>query len=160
MTVFKHFPPRKKGDELYQEDTMIIGLDVGGTYTDVVLLGDEGIVRAIKVLTDAKALFKTVLSGLDSITEGIPPENIRRIVLSTTLTTNAIAQAKISNVGMIVSSGPGIDPEFYRTHAHYVAVCGSIDHRGREIEPVNTCEIEEFARQFRCRRDPACGCGG
>ncbi|MBI5592410.1 MAG: hydantoinase/oxoprolinase family protein [Deltaproteobacteria bacterium] len=127
---------------------MIIGLDVGGTYTDVVLLGDEGIVRAIKVLTDAKALFKTVLSGLDIITEGIPPENIRRIVLSTTLTTNAIAQAKISDVGMIVSGGPGIDPELYRTHPHYVSVCGSIDHRGREIEPVNTCEIEEFARQF------------
>jgi N-methylhydantoinase A/oxoprolinase/acetone carboxylase beta subunit len=148
MTVFKHFPSRNKGDELYQEDTMIIGLDVGGTYTDVVLLGDEGIVRAIKVLTDAKALFKTVLSGLDSITEGIPPGDIRRIVLSTTLTTNAIAQAKISNVGMIVSSGPGIDPEFYRTHVHYAAVCGSIDHRGREIEPVNTCEIEDFARQF------------
>ena len=148
MTVFKHFSFRNNRDELYQEDTMIIGLDVGGTYTDVVLLGDEGIVRAIKVLTDTKALFKTVLSGLDSITEGIPPGNIRRIVLSTTLTTNAIAQAKISNVGMIVSSGPGIDPEFYRTHAHYVAVCGSIDHRGREIEPVNTCEIEEFARNF------------
>ena len=148
LTVFKHFPSRNKGDELYQEDTMIIGLDVGGTYTDVVLLGDEGIVREIKVLTDAKALFKTVLSGLDSITEGIAPETIRRIVLSTTLTTNAIAQAKISTVGMIVSSGPGIDPEFYRTHPHYVAVCGSIDHRGREIEPVDTCEIEEFARNF------------
>jgi N-methylhydantoinase A/oxoprolinase/acetone carboxylase beta subunit len=127
---------------------MIIGLDVGGTYTDVVLLGDEGIVRAIKVLTDANALFTTVLSGLDAITEGIPPENIRRIVLSTTLTTNAIAQAKISKVGMIVSGGPGIDPALYRTHPHYVAVCGSIDHRGREIEPVDTCEIEEFARSF------------
>jgi N-methylhydantoinase A len=127
---------------------MIIGLDVGGTYTDVVLLGDEGIVRAIKVLTDANALFKTVLSGLEAITEDIPPEHIRRIVLSTTLTTNAIAQAKISKVGMIVSSGPGIDPEHYRTHPHYVAVCGSIDHRGREIEPVDTCEIEKFARDF------------
>lgn len=127
---------------------MIIGLDVGGTYTDVVLLGNEGIVRANKVLTDANALFKTVLSGLDAITEGIPPEQIRRVVLSTTLTTNAIAQARISKVGMFVSSGPGIDPELYRTHRHYVAVCGSIDHRGREIDPVDTCEIEKFAREF------------
>jgi N-methylhydantoinase A/oxoprolinase/acetone carboxylase beta subunit len=127
---------------------MIIGLDVGGTYTDVVLLSNEGIVRAIKVLTDANALFKTVLSGLDAITEGIPPEQIRRVVLSTTLTTNAIAQARISKVGMFVSSGPGIDPELYRTHSHYVAVCGSIDHRGREIEPVDLCEIEKFAREF------------
>ena len=73
--VFKHFSFRSKGDELYQEDTMIIGLDVGGTYTDVVLLGDEGIVRAIKVLTDTKALFKTVLSGPVSYTHLTLPTN-------------------------------------------------------------------------------------
>ena len=127
---------------------MIIGLDVGGTYTDVVLLSEEGIVRAIKVLTDSAALFKTVLSGLDSITEGVQPEQIRRVVLSTTLTTNAIAQASISNVGMIVSSGPGIDPENYRTHPSYVVVSGSIDHRGREIEPLNPAEIDEAADKF------------
>ncbi len=127
---------------------MIIGLDVGGTYTDVVLLGDEGIVRAKKVRTDSKALFQTVQSGLDSITEGIPPDQIRRIVLSTTLTTNAIAQTKVSDVGMIVSAGPGISPEFYRTNPYYEMVSGSIDHRGREIEPVNADEIDAAARRF------------
>ncbi len=127
---------------------MIIGLDVGGTYTDVVLLGDDGIVRANKVRTDSKALFRTVQSGLDTIIEGIPPDQIRRIVLSTTLTTNAIAQSKVSDVGMIVSAGPGVDPEFYRTNPHYEAISGSIDHRGREIEAVNAAEVEEAVRKF------------
>lgn len=131
-----------------QEETMIIGLDVGGTYTDVVLLGDDGIIKAIKVLTDSKALFKTVLSGLEAITDGVPPELIRRIVLSTTLTTNTIAQSRISNVGMIVSAGPGIDPEYFRTNQHYVAVSGSIDHRGRETEPVDGQNIEDSAKKF------------
>jgi N-methylhydantoinase A/oxoprolinase/acetone carboxylase beta subunit len=120
---------------------MIIGLDVGGTHTDVVLLGDNGLEKEIKVLTDPADLYKSVLAGLDKITAGIDPQDIHRIVLSTTLTTNAIVQNKTPAVGMIVSGGPGIDPEAYRTNTHYMAVSGSIDHRGREIEPIDPDEI-------------------
>ena len=46
---------------------MIIGLDVGGTHTDVVLVGENGLERQIKVLTDTTALFQTVLTGLEKI---------------------------------------------------------------------------------------------
>ena len=124
---------------------MIIGLDVGGTHTDVVLLDRQGLRKEIKVKTDPSDLFRSVLSGLDAITDGIDVSDIDRIVLSTTLTTNAIAQDKIPPVGMIVSSGPGIDPEFYRTNAHYYAVSGSIDHRGREIKAIDAAEISKIA---------------
>ena len=124
---------------------MIIGLDVGGTHTDVVLLNQQGLQKEIKVNTDPSNLFQSVLSGLDAITDGIDVSNIDRIVLSTTLTTNAIAQNKIPPVGMIVSSGPGIDPEFYRTNSHYYAVSGSIDHRGREIQAIDAAEIGKIA---------------
>jgi len=128
---------------------MIIGLDVGGTHTDVVLLGDNGLEKEIKVLTDPSNLFNSVLSGLNEITSGIDPKNISRIVLSTTLTTNAIVQKKIPAVGMIVSSGPGIDPGFYRTNSHYFPVSGSIDHRGREIEPIDHDEINHIAEHLQ-----------
>src|SRR5512134_3593310 len=114
---------------------MIIGLDVGGTHTDVVLLDHFGIKRDIKVTTDASNLFGSVLKGLNAVTEGVPVQDIRRIVLSTTLATNAVVQDKVPPVGMIVSAGPGIDPEQFRTNPHYICVSGSIDHRGREIEP-------------------------
>ena len=124
---------------------MIIGLDVGGTHTDVVLLDQQGIRKEIKVSTDPSDLFRSVLSGLNAIAEGIDPSKIDRIVLSTTLTTNAIAQNQIPPVGMIVSSGPGIDPEFYRTNSHYYAVSGSIDHRGREIKTIDPAEISRIA---------------
>ncbi|MDQ1330117.1 MAG: hypothetical protein QG578_380, partial [Thermodesulfobacteriota bacterium] len=124
---------------------MIIGLDVGGTHTDVVLLGKKGIEREIKVPTDESDLFCSVLSGLEKITENIDPSAIERIVLSTTLITNAVVQNKIPDVGMIVSPGPGIDPEFYRTNRFYYPVSGSIDHRGREIEPVDINQIEKIA---------------
>jgi N-methylhydantoinase A/oxoprolinase/acetone carboxylase beta subunit len=128
---------------------MIIGLDVGGTHTDVVLLDNAGLLREVKVPTDASDLFRSVLNGLDAVTEGVDVGAIRRIVLSTTLTTNAIIQSTIPPVGMIVSAGPGIDPEHFRTNPHYVCVRGSIDHRGREVEPVRPEEIEATAGLFR-----------
>jgi len=127
---------------------MIIGLDVGGTHTDVVLLDNQGLRKEVKVPTDAADLFNSVLSGLEAVTEGIDPAAIDRIVLSTTLTTNAVVQDKTPPVGMIVSSGPGIDPEFYRTNPHYFAVPGSIDHRGREVEPIDAGQILKIAKNL------------
>jgi N-methylhydantoinase A/oxoprolinase/acetone carboxylase beta subunit len=128
---------------------MIIGLDVGGTHTDVVLLDNTGLLREAKVPTDASDLFRSIFKGLDAVTEGVDTGAIRRIVLSTTLTTNAIIQETIPPVGMIVSAGPGIDPEHFRTNPHYVCVKGSIDHRGREVEPVRPEEIQAAMELFR-----------
>lgn len=127
---------------------MIIGLDVGGTHTDAVLLGDDRILRQAKVPTDQANLFDCVWAGLDEVTGDIPPGSIRRAVLSTTLTTNAIAEGKTAEVGTIVSGGPGIDPECFRTGTHYHSVAGSIDHRGRQIQSINSREIKKIAARF------------
>jgi len=128
---------------------MIIGLDVGGTHTDVVLINNQGIVFDIKVPTDSSDLFSTVLTGHESITQDVAPSKIRRVVLSTTLTTNAIVQNKMPDVGMIVSSGPGIDPDNFRTNQNYFPVGGSIDHRGREVAPIDEKEIKTAANNIR-----------
>ncbi len=128
---------------------MIIGLDVGGTHTDIVLVGDQGIERETKVITDHADLFNTVLTGLEKVTRGIDHQKINRVVLSTTLTTNAIVQNKLVPAGMIVAGGPGIDPAYYRTNSHYYCVKGSIDHRGRETEPVNSSEIKKIRDQLK-----------
>ncbi len=128
---------------------MIIGLDVGGTHTDVVLIGEGCILRQTKVPTDPSNLFGSVWTALDEVTRDVPPETIRRAVLSTTLTTNAIAEGKLEETGMIVSAGPGIDPECFRTNKHYYTVSGSIDHRGREIQSIDSMEIEAIASLLR-----------
>ncbi len=128
---------------------MIIGLDVGGTHTDVVLIDRNGIIEEIKVPTDSSDLFTSVLSGLTAITKDHNPEKIKRIVLSTTLTTNAIVQDKTQPAGMIVGGGPGLDPELYRTDSNYFPVAGAIDHRGREIEPINRAEIKDIIAQLK-----------
>jgi N-methylhydantoinase A len=128
---------------------MIIGLDVGGTHTDVVLIGDQGIEKEAKVITDHSDLFNTVLTGLEKVTKGIDQKKINRVVLSTTLTTNAIVQNKLAPVGMVVVGGPGIDPAYYQTNKHYYCVKGAIDHRGRETEVINPLEIEHIRDQFK-----------
>ncbi len=122
-------------------NTMIIGLDVGGTHTDVVLIGPDGLIREVKVLTDNSELFKSVLSGLEQITDGIDTRQIKRAVLSTTLTTNAIVTGQVEAVGMIVMAGPGINPMAFRMCEQYHCVSGSVDHRGREIAGVVEDEV-------------------
>lgn len=131
---------------------MIIGLDVGGTHTDVVLLGREGLVRQIKVRTNPLDLFATVLTGLERITQGIDPAHIHRAVLSTTLATNRIVQQQIPDVGMIVSAGPGMDPELFRTGPHYHIVDGAIDHRGREVTPIDEAQVIRAAEHLQKNR--------
>ncbi|MBP8645582.1 MAG: hydantoinase/oxoprolinase family protein [Syntrophobacteraceae bacterium] len=127
---------------------MIIGLDVGGTHTDVVLLGKECILQQAKVPTQPSNLLESVWSGIEEVMRGTPPEAIQRVVLSTTLTTNAIAEGKLAPTGMIVSSGPGVEPECFRTCEEFHCIKGSIDHRGREIQPIEPAEVESAASRM------------
>jgi N-methylhydantoinase A/oxoprolinase/acetone carboxylase beta subunit len=113
-----------------------------------VLIGKGRILRQAKVATDHSNLFDCVWTCLDKVTRDVPPGTIRRAVLSTTLTTNAIAEAKLARTGVVVSAGPGIDPAGFRIGSHYHCVSGSIDHRGREIQPLREQEIEQIARRF------------
>lgn len=128
---------------------MIIGLDVGGTHTDVVLIGEGCIQRQIKVATDPANLFDSVWTALDEVTRGIAPERLRRVVLSTTLTTNSIVERKFVEPGMIVSSGPGMDVESFRTGRFYFGISGSINHRGREMRTIDSMEVEAIASRLR-----------
>jgi len=128
---------------------MIIGLDVGGTHTDVILLDGRQLVREVKIATDPDNLFQTLQTGLDAIIEGIDPKSIRRAVLSTTLATNLVAQQKLPAVGMVVAGGPGIDPRHYRTNELYFTVDGALDHRGREIQALNGNELQSIGAELK-----------
>ena len=130
---------------LKKEVTMIIGLDVGGTHTDVVLLGPKGVIHEAKFPTNKDNLFESVWQGIQAVINDIEVESIKRAVLSTTLTTNLVVEKKTAPVGMIVSSGPGINPQLFKMGDEYHVVSGSIDHRGREIQQLNKNEINGIA---------------
>ncbi len=127
---------------------MIIGLDAGGTHTDVVLLDRKGLVKTVKIVTDHNNLLSTILSGLEKITEDIEKDSINRVVLSTTLTTNFIVQNESESVGMIVMSGPGINPYDLKIGENFYVASGSINHRGDLIEDIDYEEIEKIGDEL------------
>lgn len=130
---------------------MIIGLDVGGTHTDVVLLDGRQLIREAKVATDPDNLFETLLAALSTVIEGIDPTSIQRAVLSTTLATNLVAQKKLPEVGIVVAGGPGIDPRHFRTNEFYYTVDGAQDHRGREIQALDDQQIQWVGEELQRR---------
>jgi N-methylhydantoinase A/oxoprolinase/acetone carboxylase beta subunit len=128
---------------------MIVGLDVGGTHTDVVVLEGRTIVSKVKILTDTDNLLETVCLGISSAIEELNPQSVQRVVVSTTLATNAIVQGNTESVGLLVSSGPGMNPNLFAIGEHYYPVKGVIDHRGREIVPIDDQEVGEIGERLR-----------
>ena len=128
---------------------MMLGLDVGGTHTDVVVINGKEVARKAKILTRQDDLLESVLFGMLEATEGLDPRLIQRVVVSTTLATNAIVEGRLEPVGIIVASGPGMNPAGFAIGEHFYLVSGAIDHRGREIAPIRDGEIQDVARSLR-----------
>ncbi len=116
---------------------MQLGLDVGGTHTDAVLIDRDGIVASSKVVTNHDNLFNSIIAALQEVIRGQNGDRIEGVNLSTTLTTNAIIEGKGEKVGIFVSSGPGIDPQHHRIGDYYYCIDGSIDHRGMERRSID-----------------------
>lgn len=102
---------------------MIIGIDVGGTHTDGVLLKRGGksnsdrrysIVKTAKVHTDKDNLLSSIINIIDSLTTTEENKQIRRVVLSTTLAVNTILEEKHDPVALILIPGPGVNYEAYK----------------------------------------------
>ncbi len=116
---------------------MFIGIDVGGTFTDAVLTDGKTILGKQKVATRPDDLLTSLLNALDAVTEGLDPAQIQRVVLSTTLVTNLIAQRKYPPVALVLVPGPGLHPDEYDYDTVPWIIPGAIDYRGREIIPLN-----------------------
>lgn len=84
--------------------TRIAGIDVGGTFTDLVLVDEAtGEVRLAKVPTTADNQAFGVLAALGQT--GVGLTKVGAIVHGTTTTTNAMLERKIAKVGLITTRG-------------------------------------------------------
>ncbi len=83
------------------------GADIGGTFTDIVLLGADRSVRTLKVLSTPDDFGRAIVSSLRSfLTEaGLPPSAITEIDHGTTVATNAILEKKGARVGLLTTRG-------------------------------------------------------
>jgi N-methylhydantoinase A len=82
----------------------IAGIDVGGTFTDLILVDDaSGAVRLAKVPTTVDNQAFGVIAALDAAQAA--PETLDAIVHGTTTTTNAMLERRIARVGLITTRG-------------------------------------------------------
>ena len=128
---------------------MIVGLDMGGTHIDGVLIHQGEIMKVTKSPTDPSNMLESILEALKHLLAGQDPSQIERIILSTTICTNAIVENKTDPVGMIIECGPGLDNDFLRCGRENIFISGYIDHRGREVSPIRIEEIKEAVRTFK-----------
>lgn len=122
---------------------------MGGTHVDAVLIHEGEIIDVVKKPTNTADLQELLWETLKELFAGKNTDQIERINLSTTVCTNAIIEDKIDPVGMIIESGPGLPRDFLACGLENVFIDGYIDHRGREIKPLNSREIEKAATKFK-----------
>lgn len=85
-----------------------LGVDVGGTFTDLLIINDEdGMTHRAKVPSTPKDPSIGVLNGIAKICErtGIPPSEITHLMHGTTVATNAVLEGKGAKVGLVVTKG-------------------------------------------------------
>lgn len=127
---------------------MLIGIDVGGTTTDAVLVEGGRVVKTAYVPTDHDNLLNCLLGALDELVIGVQISKIKRVVLSTTLITNMIAEGKTDPVALMLIPGPGTNPRDYSLGQDVTILDGAIDYRGREIQKLNEFQIKEAAKKL------------
>ncbi|MGW8194862.1 MAG: hydantoinase/oxoprolinase family protein [Desulforhopalus sp.] len=126
---------------------LIVGIDVGGTHADGVLLDGSTLLAKNKVEVDQENLSNSIIPLLRSLVPK-PPHPLTRIHLSTTLCTNAIVSDTLDTVGMLIQSGPGMNPGFLNVGEHVCLLDGTIDHRGHSLKTPSLDLVERSAVQF------------
>ena len=84
-----------------------VGVDIGGTFTDIVLLGDDGTVHTEKISSSVDNYARAIVEGLGHVLRdaGIVPEALSEIRHGTTVASNAILEHKGAKVGLITTKG-------------------------------------------------------
>jgi N-methylhydantoinase A len=81
----------------------IIGVDVGGTFTDLVLMDGDGAPRVAKVPSTPENQAFGVLGAIAKA--GAALADVATVVHGTTVTTNALLERKLARVGLITTRG-------------------------------------------------------
>jgi len=150
-----------------------LGIDVGGTFTDFLLMDEEGNAEVYKSLTTAKDISQGVIDGLRAIaeTKGSKLEeflqNVTLIVHGTTITTNTILTRTGAKTGFITTKGfrdplilkRGVKKEQYDFHCappppivpRYLiqVVEERVDCEGKEVTPLVEADVYQAIEKFK-----------
>jgi N-methylhydantoinase A len=148
-----------------------LGVDVGGTFTDLLLVHDEtGNLHRVKTPSTPGDPAEGVLVGVGRICaeSGVSPEEVRYVMHGTTVATNALLEAKGARVGLITTKGfkqilhlarsqtPGplagwiimIKPDPPAALEDTREANERMGARGDVVEPVDRAQVESIVREL------------
>src|SRR5258708_3359618 len=84
-----------------------VGVDIGGTFTDIVLVGADGTIHTKKISSSADNHARAIVEGLNELfaETGLAGAAIEEIRHGTTVASNAILERKGARVGLITTKG-------------------------------------------------------
>ncbi len=149
-----------------------LGVDVGGTFTDLLLFDDDsGQFWRHKTPSTPHDSSEGILTGVEAVTEqaGVDPAAIEFFLHGTTVATNAVLEGKGARVGLIVTEGyrdvmqiarsfvPGglaawiiwPKPQPLAALEDTVTVKGRMDADGNEVRPLDEAEIRDKIAMLR-----------
>ncbi|WP_367717436.1 hydantoinase/oxoprolinase family protein [Nitratireductor sp. GISD-1A_MAKvit] len=87
--------------------SVVVGIDVGGTFTDLILIDSrEGPDRGVRVAKTPTTIENQAFGVVNAIRETeVPASEIGLIVHGTTTTTNAVLERQLARTGMITTAG-------------------------------------------------------
>ncbi len=86
---------------------MLLGVDVGGTFTDAVLVGDDRVVHTAKVPSTPGEQSRAVLDAVRLVLQraGARAADVQRFAHGMTVTTNALLQGATARTALIATDG-------------------------------------------------------
>ena len=129
---------------------MLLGLDVGGTFTDAVIIEGHRVVSSAKRRTTKDNLMQGIGEALDAVLDSFDTSNIEQVTLSTTVVTNTIVEEKEQVVDLYVVTGPGRNvDDIFPVSPIYLQ--GYTDHRGIVVERTSTDAVSDIAHMVQER---------
>lgn len=129
---------------------MLLGLDVGGTFTDAVIIDGHRVVATAKRRTTKDNLMNGIGEALDAVLEGYDASNIEQVTLSTTVVTNTIVEEKEQVVDLYVVTGPGRNvDDIFPVKPIYLQ--GYTEHRGIVVEHTPADAVRGIANMVQAR---------
>lgn len=146
-----------------------VGIDIGGSFTDAVLIGDDGRVHVAKVPSQPAQIEAAFMDGLRSLlaVAGESAADVGYLAHGTTIATNAIVQRTFATTALITNDGfadvlaigtqmrkhvydlwtPEAAPIVPRERCF--GVRGRIDAQGQEREPLDEAAVRAAAVSMR-----------
>jgi N-methylhydantoinase A/oxoprolinase/acetone carboxylase beta subunit len=150
---------------------MQIGVDIGGTFTDIVALQDTGDVVLTKVPTTPQNLLQGIAQAVERVLNlaDAPPSAVRRFIHGTTIATNAVLEQKGAVTGILMTAGfedvlelgrqkrsrmydlnmDAETPTFLAPRRRRVGIRERIDATGQVLTPLDEEQVRSAVRQLR-----------